>query len=92
LQWLGTWGPEFLWARFALKATHGYPPDTPGMHGIFYAWGSGIAAGRELPSLRAIDVHPTVARLLDIAPGETVDGRIATELLAPEGATNQDRK
>jgi predicted AlkP superfamily pyrophosphatase or phosphodiesterase len=73
-QWLGTWGPEFLWARFALKASHGYPPDTPGVEGIFYARGAGVTAGRELDSLRAIDVHPTVAHLLGIEPGSPVDG------------------
>ena len=33
-QWLGDWGPDFLWARFSLKASHGYPPDTPGNEGF----------------------------------------------------------
>src|SRR5215472_11037929 len=47
-QWIADYGPEFLWARFSLKATHGYPSDTLGMHGILYAWGSGVAVGREL--------------------------------------------
>jgi alkaline phosphatase D len=81
-QWLGTWGPEFIWARFALKATHGYPADTPGVEGILYAWGSGIAPGREVASLRAIDIHPTVARLLGIKPGVPCDGQVANDLLA----------
>jgi alkaline phosphatase D len=81
-RWLGRWGPEFLWARFSLKATHGYPPSTPGVEGILYAWGSGIARGREVPSVRAIDVHPTVSRLLRIEPGSPVDGRVSRALLA----------
>src|SRR6185369_3289824 len=81
-RWLGTWGPEFLWARFALKATHGYPPATPGVEGIFYAWGAGIAAGREVPSVRAVDVQPTVARLLGIQSGSPCDGQVATDSLA----------
>jgi alkaline phosphatase D len=85
-QWLGTWGPEFLWAGFALKATHGYPPDTPGVEGILYAWGSGIAAGRAVESVRAIDIHPTVTRLLGINAGHSADGKVATRLLA-EGST-----
>ncbi len=82
-RWLGSWGPEFLWARFALKATHGYPPDTPGVEGILYAWGADVAPGRELRSVRAIDVHPTVTELLGIRPGTPVDGNVARPLLAP---------
>jgi predicted AlkP superfamily pyrophosphatase or phosphodiesterase len=83
LQWLGTFGPEFLWARLTLRASHGYPPGTPGVEGILYAWGAGIAKGREVVNVNAIDVHPTVAQLLGILPGEPVDGQIATDLLLP---------
>jgi arylsulfatase A-like enzyme len=79
-QWLGTWGPEFLWAGFALKATHGYPPDTPGVEGVVYAWGNGIAKGKQVESVRAIDIHPTVTRLLGITPGTPVDGQPARAL------------
>jgi alkaline phosphatase D len=81
--WLGTWGPELLWARFALKATHGYPPDTPGVEGILYAWGDRVPAGRDVESVRAIDVHPTVTHLLGIEPGTPVDGTVAAALLRP---------
>ena len=84
LQWLGDWGPDFLWSRFSLVASHGYPPDTPGMRGIFYAWGSGIAAGARIEKVRAVDVHPTIAALLGIEPGRPVDGRIESALLAEE--------
>jgi arylsulfatase A-like enzyme len=83
LRWLGNWGPEFMWARFALQASHGYPPSTPGMAGILYASGAGVAKGREVASVRAIDVHPTVAHWLGIEPGRPVDGEIARALLAP---------
>ena len=83
-QWLGDWGPDFLWARFSLKASHGYPPDTPGMHGILYAWGSGIAVGRDVAKVRAIDIHPTVAHLVGMEPGRGVDGNIERALLAAE--------
>jgi arylsulfatase A-like enzyme len=81
VRWLGTWGPEFLWAGFTLKATHGYPPDTPGVEGVLYAWGAGIPPGRELASVRAVDIHPTVTRLLGIQAGKPVDGTVARELL-----------
>jgi hypothetical protein len=80
-RWIERWGPELLWARFSLKASHGYPPDTPGVEGLLYARGSGIAKGRALPSLRAIDLHPTVLHLLSLEPGRPVDGRVASELL-----------
>jgi hypothetical protein len=84
LRWLGDWGPETMWARFSLKASHGYPPDTPGMAGILYAWGDGIAKGREVERVRAIDVHPTVAHLLGIEAGRPVDGEVARALLVEE--------
>ena len=82
LQWVGDYGPEFLYAGFNLKATHGFPPDTEGMHGILYAWGSGVAKGRELGLVRAIDVHPTVTRLVGMQPGQPVDGVAIEDLFA----------
>ncbi len=81
VRWIAPIGPEFIWAGFALKATHGYPPDTPGVQGILYAWGSGVATGRAVGAVRAIDLHPTVAHLLGIAPGEPVDGEVAASLV-----------
>lgn len=80
-RWIARWGPKFLWARFSLAASHGYPPDTPGVEGVLFARGSGIAKGRTLPSLRVIDVHPTVMHLLSLRPGRQADGRIARALL-----------
>jgi predicted AlkP superfamily pyrophosphatase or phosphodiesterase len=83
LQWVGDYGPEFLYAGFNLKATHGFPPATPGMHGILYAWGSGVARGRKLGPVRAVDVAPTLARLVGMQPGQPVDGVPIEALLAP---------
>jgi len=80
-RWLGSWGPELIWARFVIKASHGYPARTPGMSGIWYAWGGGIARGQEVISAAAIDVHPTVCRLLGIEPGVPVDGTVAASFL-----------
>jgi predicted AlkP superfamily pyrophosphatase or phosphodiesterase len=86
LRWMGRFGPRFSYARPFLKATHGYPPATPGMAGILYAWGDGIAAGREVARARAVDVHPTVTSLLGIAPGSPLDGAPLGEFLtADEG-------
>jgi predicted AlkP superfamily pyrophosphatase or phosphodiesterase len=81
LRWLGRFGPRFLDARLFLKATHGYPPETEGMAGILYAWGDGIARGREVARARAIDLHPTVTELLGIATGQPVDGSVLRDFL-----------
>ena len=83
LHWMARWGPRFVWARPFISATHGYPPDVEGVAGVLYAWGHGIAKGREVNGVRAVDLHPTVTRLLGIEPGRPVDGRVVPELLAP---------
>ena len=85
LRWLGRIGPRFTPAGLFLKATHGYPPGVPGMAGILYAWGDGIAKGRELPRVDAIDLHPTVTALLGIEPGFPMDGRPVDAFLVSEG-------
>jgi arylsulfatase A-like enzyme len=55
---------------------HGYDPARfPDMHGIFVALGRGVPKGVRLPRVRAIDVAPTVARLLGIAPPAQSEGR-----------------
>jgi len=82
LKWLGTYGPEIMWARLSLKASHGYPPQEEGMAGILYASGDGIAKGREVREMNAVDLHPTVMSLLGVEPGRPVDGTVARELLA----------
>jgi predicted AlkP superfamily pyrophosphatase or phosphodiesterase len=54
---------------------HGYDPARhPEMNGIFVALGRGVAAGTRLPRVRAIDVAPTVAALLGIAPPAQSEG------------------
>jgi predicted AlkP superfamily pyrophosphatase or phosphodiesterase len=82
-RWLAWTGPELIDARSSLHASHGYPPGTPGVEGVFYAWGDGIRPGR-VERVDAIDIHPTVTHLLGIAPGEPVDGKVATAILAVE--------
>jgi hypothetical protein len=54
---------------------HGYDPARfADMHGIFVALGRGVPAGARLPPVRAIDVAPTVARLLGIEPPAQSEG------------------
>ncbi|HTW36617.1 MAG TPA: hypothetical protein VMD53_18510 [Rhizomicrobium sp.] len=49
---------------------------------IFYAWGAGIAKGKEIPRLDMIDVHPTVMAFLGLKPGHPVDGHVVEAALA----------
>ena len=51
------------------------------MHGVFFAWGAGVARGKELPQLDIIDVHPTAMALVGLQPGKPADGKIISELL-----------
>jgi hypothetical protein len=83
--WLGvtTFWPAIFTPPFGgIVATHGYDPNITQMHGIFYAWGAGVAAGKEIPRLDMIDIHPTVMSLLGLKPGDPVDGRVADAALA----------
>jgi len=75
------WPTSFMPPFGGLKATHGYAPDMVQMHGIFFAWGAGVAHGKEVKRLDMIDVAPTVLSLLDLQPGVPVDGHAIS--LAP---------
>lgn len=84
--WLGLtrfWSVSFTPLFGGVKATHGYDPAAvPEMHGIFYAWGAGVAKGREIDRLDMVDVHPTVMALMGLEPGEPVDGKEVGVVLA----------
>jgi predicted AlkP superfamily pyrophosphatase or phosphodiesterase len=88
----GIWPAHLRFAeRFApdelsektIVAAHGYPPSTPGVESVFFAMGAGIAKGASLKGLRAIDVHPTIATLLSVAPGSPIDGVAFRAALTP---------
>ncbi|MBM4266406.1 MAG: alkaline phosphatase family protein [Deltaproteobacteria bacterium] len=83
-RWLAWTGPAVYDASASLRASHGYPPGTAPVNGVLYAWGDGVRPGEKVEEVRAIDVHPTVAALLGIAPGEPVDGVVARGLLADD--------
>ncbi len=83
--WLGIttfWGETFTPFIGGVKATHGFDPRIPQMHGIFYAWGAGVVHGREIKRLDMIDVHPTVMALLRAQPGLQVDGHAVLAALS----------
>jgi predicted AlkP superfamily pyrophosphatase or phosphodiesterase len=81
LRWLAWTGPELLDTSRSLKASHGYPPGTPGVNGVLYAWGAGIRRDNHVGRIDAIDIHPTVTRLLGIEPGQPVDGQVLQAML-----------
>lgn len=62
---------------------HGFFPHRRSMHAIFYAWGAGIAHGRQIGPVTQIDVAPTISRLLGIPTPPTVTGHVIGEALAP---------
>lgn len=62
---------------------HGFFPHRRSMHAIFFAWGAGIARGRQIGPITQTDVFPTVARLLGIPTPPTVTGHVIGEALAP---------
>ena len=88
-QWADMVGVNWIWpVAFSpptggLKATHGYDPHITAMHGIFYAWGAGVARGKEVPRLDQIDVAPTTLKLLGLEPGRPVDGHAVPAVFAP---------
>jgi len=67
--------------------THGYDPQRfPDMHGVLLAQGRGVPAGARLGRVRAVDVAPTVTRLLGIDPPADAEGVAIPELAAPPSA------
>ena len=89
--WAAWVGVNWLWPVVftpftggSLKANHGYDPAIPEMHGIFYAWGAGVARGVEVDRLDMIDMHPTAMTLLGLVPGEPVDGQAIEAVSRPE--------
>jgi predicted AlkP superfamily pyrophosphatase or phosphodiesterase len=77
-------------ARGRDQGAHGFDPTLPDMGGIFLAMGRGVAKGGRLPPVHAIDVAPTIARLLGItaplnAEGTPIPG-IGSDVPKPKAA------
>jgi hypothetical protein len=54
---------------------HGYDPGAhPEMGAILLAVGRGVGAGAVLPTVRAVDVAPTISLLLEIDPPTHAEG------------------
>ena len=72
-------GDEALVKQETLTGAHGYLPDQPDMLAPCIVYGAGIQAGVKLGKIRAIDVAPTIARILGIEL-PTAEGRPLKEL------------
>ena len=65
-------GLRALWNPDAEVGMHGFDPGRSDMGAIFFALGRGVTPGYRQTEIRAIDVAPTVARLLGIeAPAQS---------------------
>lgn len=63
---------------------HGYDAaHHPEMRAVFLALGRGVPAGAKQGPVRALDVAPTVTRLLGIEPPKSCEGRPIEGILAP---------
>lgn len=65
---------------------HGWAPDVPEMHGIFYAMGPRIPKGESTGVVHATDVYPMLMAILGLEPPGPVDGdpQALAALLLPE--------
>ena len=66
--WLITTLADHYDNPFTIKGMHGYDPGLDNMHGIFYAKGIDIKAGKIIPSFENIHIYPLICKLLDIIP------------------------
>jgi arylsulfatase A-like enzyme len=63
-------------------AAHGQPTDLDA-HVPLVLWGRGIRGGSYGARANTVDIAPTLARLMDLAPLSIPDGRVLTEAIAP---------
>ena len=54
--------------EFILGGMHGYDPQLPNMHGIFYALGANIKSNLQIQAFENIHIYPLICNLLDIEP------------------------
>jgi arylsulfatase A-like enzyme len=72
--------PGYVWSAGDLQASHGSAnPEDQAVPLVFF--GSGIPARRATRPVSTVDIAPTLAALLGIAPGEPLDGHVLAEVL-----------
>ena len=73
-------GTQVTIKKDKLTGTHGYLPDQPDMRSLCIVSGPGVKPGTKLGKIRAIDVAPTVARILGVEL-PTAEGKPITALI-----------
>jgi alkaline phosphatase D len=66
--WLITTQSAMDEEEFTLGGMHGYDPQLPNMHGIFYALGANIKSNLQIQAFENIHIYPLICNLLDIEP------------------------
>ena len=66
--WFITTQAEMEDNDFTLIGMHGYDPQSPNMHGIFYAVGPDLKSGLQIPKFENIHIYPLICELLEIKP------------------------
>ncbi|MCB0308921.1 MAG: alkaline phosphatase family protein [Bdellovibrionales bacterium] len=65
------------------NGTYGYRPDDPTMEGFFAVFGHGIKQHVEVPKMQLVDVAPTAAKILGIAPSKSNEGQVQKGFFKP---------
>lgn len=86
-RWLA--GLQRFW--FGGRGVHGYPPTQRDMHGIFYAMGNGVPRSARPGTVSALDLAPTVSRLLGIDPPLGCEGQALPGWGADRTRSSRDR-
>ena len=56
------------------RGEHGFPPEYPEMHAIFYANGPAFKEGQTIPTFQNIHVYPLICKILDLPIPKDIDG------------------
>jgi arylsulfatase A-like enzyme len=70
-----------VWGSGRAAGTHGQPSDLDA-HVPLIFWGREIQRGIYPGRVSAVDLAPTLARLLDVPPTQPLDGRVLTSAIA----------
>ena len=71
--------PYWFWAGLPI-ATHGSPHAYDARVPIIF-WGYGVKPGRQSRVVRVVDIAPTLAAILNVAPLELLDGQVLREVI-----------
>lgn len=62
--------------RFSQGGEHGFHPEFPEMHTIFYANGPAFRQGLTIPSFQNIHIYPLICQILGLPVPEGIDGQL----------------